>query len=94
MAFSQIVKKYSGKFAAVLILMAALAPCLWASEESEAMGRYFFPVMVKSHYIMKEPVNPSQALTARGWEAMMKGRLMRSAAYSTLPSNLPEWDFP
>jgi uncharacterized protein YcbK (DUF882 family) len=42
MAFNQIVKKYSGKFATVLILTAALASCLWASEESEDIGRYFF----------------------------------------------------
>ncbi len=42
MAFNQIVKKYSGKFGAVLILMAALAPCLWASEESKDLGRYFY----------------------------------------------------
>jgi len=42
MVFNQIVKKCSGKFATVLILMAALPSCLWASEESEDMGRYFF----------------------------------------------------
>ena len=42
MAFNQMVKKYSGKFATVLILTAVLASCLWASEKSEDMGRYFF----------------------------------------------------
>ena len=42
MAFNQIVKRYSGKFATILMLTAALTSCFWASEESEDMGRYFF----------------------------------------------------
>lgn len=42
MTFTQIARKYSGEFATVLILTAALASCLWTSEECEAMGRYFF----------------------------------------------------
>ena len=42
MALNQIVKKYSGKFATVVILTAVLASCLWASEKSGDMGRYFF----------------------------------------------------
>ncbi|MDQ1333628.1 MAG: hypothetical protein QG552_578 [Thermodesulfobacteriota bacterium] len=42
MAFNQIVKKYSGKFATVLILTAALASWSWAREGSRDMGRYFF----------------------------------------------------
>ncbi|MFO7601103.1 MAG: DUF882 domain-containing protein [Candidatus Desulfacyla sp.] len=42
MAFKQIAKKYSGKLATVLLLTGALASCLWASEESKNMGRYFF----------------------------------------------------
>ena len=42
MALKQLIKKYSGKFTTVLILTATLASCLWASEESEDMGRYFF----------------------------------------------------
>ena len=41
MILNQIIKKYSGKFAAVLILTVALASGLWASEVSGNMGRYF-----------------------------------------------------
>lgn len=42
MVFNQIVKKYSGKCIAVLILTAASALCSWAGEASRDMGRYFF----------------------------------------------------
>jgi uncharacterized protein YcbK (DUF882 family) len=42
MAFNQIVKKYSGKLATVLILTAALASWSWASQESQDMVRYFY----------------------------------------------------
>ena len=42
MEFTQIASKYSGKFTAELILVVALASCIWAGEGSESTGRYFF----------------------------------------------------
>jgi uncharacterized protein YcbK (DUF882 family) len=37
-----IMKYYAAQSAMVWILMTLMAPCLWAGEESEDMGRYFF----------------------------------------------------
>lgn len=42
MAFDQIVKKCLGAFAAVVVLTATLASCIWASGKSEDIGRYFY----------------------------------------------------
>lgn len=42
MVLDRIIKKYAGRFAAVLVLTAALASWSWAQEESEDMSRYFF----------------------------------------------------
>jgi len=42
MLFDRIVKKLPGTFAAAWVVTAALAPWLWAGEESRDMARYFF----------------------------------------------------
>jgi hypothetical protein len=98
MVFHQIVRRYSEKVAAVLILTLILAADLpswsWAGETSRDMCRYFFPETATSPYIVKEPTNLFPVLTASVWEAMMKGHLMRSARYSMLLVNLRGFYFP
>lgn len=42
MVFDQIFKTYLATLAALLLLSAGFAPCLWAGEETRDMSRYFF----------------------------------------------------